>query len=81
MAGASALYHRALKLNPDSPELVSNLGWLEEQSGGGSHDSLERAAVLYERALRSLGDVASPARRQVEINLANVQRRLIATFG
>lgn len=72
--GARALYHRALALHPASPELLSNLGWLEEQSGGGSLASLEAAAELYGRALRVL-NVESPARGQVEINLANVRSR------
>ena len=62
-------------MHPTSPELLSNLGWLEEQSGGGSLASLEAAAELYVRALRVLS-VESPARRQVEVNLANVRSRL-----
>ncbi|CAN0340036.1 unnamed protein product, partial [Ectocarpus sp. 12 AP-2014] len=33
---AKALFHRALSLQPNSPELLNNLGWLEEQTGGGS---------------------------------------------
>eukprot|EP00904_Undaria_pinnatifida_P007486 jgi/Undpi1/3868/HiC_scaffold_16.g07236.m1 len=75
--GARALYHRALALHPTSPELLSNLGWLEEQSGEGSQASLEVAAELYERALGVLG-AESPARGQVEVNHANARRRLDA---
>ncbi|CAN0550679.1 unnamed protein product, partial [Laminaria digitata] len=58
--GARALYQRALALHPTSPELLNNLGWLEE-SGDGSLASLETAAELYGRALRVL-TVESPAR-------------------
>lgn len=64
-------------MHPTSPELLSNLGWLEEQSGEGSQASLEVAAELYERALGVLG-AESPARGQVEVNHANARRRLDA---
>ncbi len=75
MPGAKALYHRALALQPNYPELLNNLGWLEEQSGGGSRSSLETAAELYARALELL-DADSPAFGQVEINLRNVRKRV-----
>lgn len=73
--GAKALYLRALSLQPNSPELLNNVGWLEEQTGGGSRTSMEKAAALYARALELL-DAGSPVREQVEINLKNVQKRL-----
>lgn len=76
-AGAGALYHRALELHPSSPELLSNFGWLQESTGGGSRDSLESAAALYAQALAAFKGVEpSNARRQVEINLANVRAKL-----
>lgn len=76
IAGAKALYHRALSLRPDSPELLTNVGFLEEQSGGGSRTSREKAAALYARALELL-DAGSPVRGQVEINLKNVRKGLM----
>lgn len=72
---AKLLYQRALTLNPLCPELLSNLGFLEEESGGGSKHSLESAEELYIRALHALG-VFSPSRPQVETNLANIRVRL-----
>lgn len=80
VSGAKALYHRALSLQPDSPELLNNVGWLEEQSGGGSRSSLETSAELYVRALGLMGE-GSPARAQVELNLTNVRRRLMDHAG
>lgn len=74
--GAKALYHRALSLQPNSPELLNNVGWLEEQSGGGSRLSLETAAELYGSALVLLPE-ESLALKQIEINLKNVRRRLL----
>lgn len=62
-------------MQPNSPELLNNLGYLEEQTGGGSRISMEKAAALYARALALL-DVGSPARAQVEINLKNLQKAL-----
>eukprot|EP00752_Nemacystus_decipiens_P009157 g8179.t1 len=73
--GAKALYHRALSLEPNSPELLNNVGYLEEQTGGGSRTSIEKAAALYSRALELL-DAGSHARAQVEINLKNAQKGL-----
>lgn len=63
-------------MQPNSPELLNNLGWLEEQTGGGSKLSLETAAGLYERAVRLL-DERSPALGCVETNLSSVQNRLL----
>lgn len=74
--GAKALYHRALSLQPNSPELLNNVGYLEEQAGGGSRTSMEKAAALFAQALELFG-AESPARAQVETNLKNVQKRLV----
>lgn len=79
-SGAFDLYRRALLLHPTSPELLSNLGWLEEQRGGGSRESLETAAQYYERAMKAL-EADSAARGQIEINLANVHRLLLGGSG
>eukprot|EP00903_Cladosiphon_okamuranus_P011712 g11015.t1 len=73
--GAKALYQRALSLQPNSPELLNNVGYLEEQTGGGSRASMEKAAAMYARALVLL-DAGSPAHAQVEINLKNSQKAL-----
>lgn len=63
-------------MQPNSPELLNNVGYLEEQTGGGSRASMEKAAALYARALELLG-TGSPARAQVEINLNNAQKGLV----
>lgn len=75
ISGAKTLYQRALSLHPNSPELLNNLGWLEEQSGGGSKASLETSVGLYMRALGLMGE-GSPAHEQVKLNLTNVWKRL-----
>lgn len=73
--GAKELYDKALELNASYPELLSNIGWLEEEIGGKSEESLKTAEGLYSRALEGLGP-SSPARRQVETNLMNARARL-----
>lgn len=78
--GARALYQQALHLHPTSPELLCNLGWLEESSGGGSRASLETAAEFYDRAFIMVAE-ESPARGQIAINVANVRRRLETSLG
>lgn len=71
--GAKTLYHRALPLQPNSPKLLHNVGWLEEQAGNGSRASLEAAAAVHASA-RFVGRQVAHARWQVEVNLKNVQR-------
>lgn len=57
---------------------MSNFGWFQEQSGGGSRASLESAAALYDQALREfeINQHAYAARKQVQVNLANARTKL-----
>ena len=62
-------YSRALILEPDSPELVTNIGWLLEVKG-----HLREAREHYMRAQELLLPHSHP---QIDRNLKNVEVRIM----
>ena len=57
---AASWYERALRVNPDDPDLMNSLGYLYARHGM----NLDRAVQLLETAVRLAAERDSPARRQ-----------------
>ena len=70
---AMAFYSRALAIQPDSPELVTNIGWLLEMQG-----NLHSARDHYARALELLKPYSHV---QIVNNLRNVEVRIAQGMG
>ena len=63
-----SFYSKALQMSPESPELITNIGWLLELKG-----HLMEARQHYVRALELLGEYPHP---QIVNNLKNVEVRI-----
>jgi len=65
---AIAMYNKAIKLQPNSPALIANIGWLTELQG-----KLEEARESYIRSLDLLKPETHP---QIISNLKNVEAKI-----